>query len=154
MMKKRLKIFIIVACLVVLSTVIVGITAYQNNTRQLQVQRKQQQEKEKQMEEKKMSEQANKDVQIAFLKAHENELIKGGFEVDGSMTAKNIQFDWKSVEVEKSGLFTAEPYALSIEVSSVDIKTGEKYQNKMIVDTGSTSKPSKVDVIGFSNGGN
>lgn len=74
-----------------------------------------------------------KQRQIAFLKAHESELVNRGFASTGALRSIDIRFDWNSVEVESAGLFLPEPYGLSLKVTSTSIAKGKTYQDRMIV---------------------
>ena len=55
--------------------------------------------------------------QVAFLQAHEEEMTKEAFEVDGKFWATDIKYDWDSVKVEYVGLVDSKAFGLNILVN-------------------------------------
>ncbi|GAA2826547.1 hypothetical protein GCM10019814_07400 [Lactococcus raffinolactis] len=88
--------------------------------------------------------------QVAFLQAHEEEMTKEAFEVDGKFWATDIKYDWDSVKVEYVGLVDSKAFGLNILVNYKVIKTGENSTDILSIKT-DVKKLNSFEVIGFNN---
>ena len=88
--------------------------------------------------------------QVAFLQAHEEEMTKEAFEVDGIFWATDIKYDWDSVKVEYVGLVDSKAFGLNILVNYKVIKTGENSTDILSIKT-DVKKLNSFEVIGFNN---
>ena len=92
---------------------------------------------------------AQKERQIAFLKAHEKEMT--GYIKDKNPNSKisYVRYDWQSFKVSNSGAFTKKLYSIHVDLySSNNEKVNE---GKVIIFPNNIANPTKINELSTNN---
>ncbi len=96
-----------------------------------------------------MRQEAQKERQIAFLKAHEKEMTEYIKDKNPKSKISYVRYDWQSFKVSDSGAFTKKLYSIHVDLYS---SNNEKVNGgKVIIFPNNIANPTKINELATNN---
>lgn len=96
-----------------------------------------------------MRQEAQKERQVAFLKAHEKEMTEYIKDKNPKSKISYVRYDWQSFKVSDSGAFTKKLYSIHVDLYS---SNNEKVNGgKVIIFPNNIANPTKINELATNN---